>query len=376
MGLLPKMLAVNLRHLLLSAGLLSILFCGGCISPTLNAINRWERARTPDEAIERSAAWQVAADSETTFARGVDAELRGDLAAAEAAFRADVEERGSRPGDVEKTSFSHHRVFLARVLLRQGKTAEAVEQCRIFEKLVMTDYWQQMYLRQMGTASRLTDAYFFKLYAGALEQQGQPEEALEKYRRALALGADEVRPELTRLEKLIQAKDETRRQGIERRIGEKRTLAEKHAAAGRIRDALALQTEALALSLELTRGMGVDLSQAGVCIELARRLNPPPAIDDEAKKHALYAQTALKTARDDAGYDKAIAEYRQAIVLAPWWADLYINTALVLEQRRQYAEAVQILGLYQKASPEAADRAQVQAKIYELEYAAKEAATR
>ena len=83
-----------------------------------------------------------------------------------------------------------------------------------------------------------------------------------------------------------------------------------------------------------------------------------------------YAVTALEGATTAAEYDKALAEWYGALKAAPWWAPLYFDTAMVLEQGGYLASARSHLELYLLAAPNAEDRETVQQKIYSLEYKA------
>jgi tetratricopeptide (TPR) repeat protein len=106
-------------------------------------------------------------------------------------------------------------------------------------------------------------------------------------------------------------------------------------------------------------------------INLYHKLDPPPAIPEEARKLAIFAETATKLAKDEKDYDKAIAEYVKVIKLAPWWADIFVNLALLQEKTGRFSEAVESLKLYLIASPYAPDEQKIRTKIYELEYKAK-----
>ncbi|MFH1093712.1 MAG: tetratricopeptide repeat protein [Candidatus Omnitrophota bacterium] len=107
-------------------------------------------------------------------------------------------------------------------------------------------------------------------------------------------------------------------------------------------------------------------------IGIYRALKPAPVISEEARKQASYGKAALDLAKDESGYFNAVQEYQKAIRLAPWWVDLYINTALIMEKAGLYTEAVEYLNLYLLAAPEAQDAEKVRAKLYELEYKAKQ----
>ncbi len=119
-------------------------------------------------------------------------------------------------------------------------------------------------------------------------------------------------------------------------------------------------------------GDSFQLATLEKIIALYPTLDPPPAIPEEARKHAAFASFAVKEAKDHNGYQKALYEYHHAIRMAPWWADLYVNTALVFEQLGDYQAAFDLLKIYFVAAPDAPDREQMKTKLYELEFKAQQ----
>ena len=102
-------------------------------------------------------------------------------------------------------------------------------------------------------------------------------------------------------------------------------------------------------------------------IRLALKLKPAPAVPEEARRHFVKAVTLQKEAKSPEDYDLPIQEYRQALLLAPWWSDAYFDLASALELKQQYAEAIQNLKLSILASPEGPDARTAQDKVYALE---------
>ena len=109
-------------------------------------------------------------------------------------------------------------------------------------------------------------------------------------------------------------------------------------------------------------------------IKLVLRMNPPPAIPQEAMRHAAYAETALQEAKNQGDLFSSITEWRKALRAAPWWADAYYNFSLVLEKAGETAHAAQALEYYLLARPNAPDAQAVQMKIYALQYQAQKEA--
>jgi tetratricopeptide (TPR) repeat protein len=128
--------------------------------------------------------------------------------------------------------------------------------------------------------------------------------------------------------------------------------------------------KAFQLYLETSAKQGLDSDIKKRLMKLYPQIDPPPAIPEEARKRAVFGMTAVKEAKDSKGLDRAAEEYRKAIQLAPWWADLYYNLAMVQEQRSSFREAAETFKLYLAASPKDPQAQLIQNKIYELEYKA------
>jgi tetratricopeptide (TPR) repeat protein len=102
-------------------------------------------------------------------------------------------------------------------------------------------------------------------------------------------------------------------------------------------------------------------------IKLAQEIKPAPAVPEEARRHFIKATTLQNEAKNPDDYDLPIQEYRQALLLAPWWSDAYFNLSTAFELKQQYAEAIQNLKFSILASPEGPDARAAQDKIYALE---------
>ena len=111
-------------------------------------------------------------------------------------------------------------------------------------------------------------------------------------------------------------------------------------------------------------------------IKLAVKLQPPPAVPEEAHQ-ALVQSAALLQQRspDAADVQQAIADLRKAILLAPWYPEAYYNLALALEANRQYDEAAKQLNYYLELNPSPDDTRSAKDLTYKLS-AEREAAVR
>jgi tetratricopeptide (TPR) repeat protein len=101
-------------------------------------------------------------------------------------------------------------------------------------------------------------------------------------------------------------------------------------------------------------------------IEVEQKLDSPPVVSAEAKEQAVLAQKGMTDARDERGFDRAIEECREAIRLAPWWAELYLDLALALERHGDYRNAAKSLELFQLARPGDSEAEKITAKVHEL----------
>ncbi len=127
-----------------------------------------------------------------------------------------------------------------------------------------------------------------------------------------------------------------------------------------------------AFQIYLSANPTLDSTIVERVIRLYKMLDSPPAIPEEARKQAIFGQTAVQEATADKGYDEAIVAYGKASSLAPWWADMYHNLAVIHEKRCNYAQAVRslVLALLLVASSDDPEARSLQDKLYELEYKA------
>jgi len=109
-------------------------------------------------------------------------------------------------------------------------------------------------------------------------------------------------------------------------------------------------------------------------LRLAARMKNKLPIPEEARRHLVYAETALKSASTDEDIDRAIEEYRQAIAVAPWWGAAYASTASALQKRKRYDDAVDLLRYALLAGPPAAAVRALKDRIYAIQELKDEAA--
>jgi len=146
--------------------------------------------------------------------------------------------------------------------------------------------------------------------------------------------------------------------------------ADETARNGELRKAFQFYTAYLQLSEDLSSEYGVITRM----IRVVSQLNPPPVIPEEAKRHAVRAQTYLQTAKMDQDYAKALDEFEEALLLAPWWADAYFNCALAQEAAEDFEGAIRSCNLFLVAAPNDPAAGKIQNKIYALEVQAEKMA--
>lgn len=91
-------------------------------------------------------------------------------------------------------------------------------------------------------------------------------------------------------------------------------------------------------------------------------------VPEEAVRHMTKGEAAVETAQSQGDYQSAISEFKQACLLAPNWPDPYYNLASVQETAGEYEEAIKNFQKYLTLAPNAEDAADVQKRIYKLEY--------
>jgi hypothetical protein len=99
-------------------------------------------------------------------------------------------------------------------------------------------------------------------------------------------------------------------------------------------------------------------------IRLAQTMKSPPAIPEEAREHYVMAAAFVEKAKDSNGFERAIEQYKAALLAAPWWADAYKKLAIAQKAADHYDDAIASLNLYLLTQP--ADSRDAQDEIYKL----------
>lgn len=98
-------------------------------------------------------------------------------------------------------------------------------------------------------------------------------------------------------------------------------------------------------------------------------------IPDEARRYFDRGMAAVELAKSPDDLKLAIAEFKQAIILAPDWADAYFNLGKVQEAAEMYREAVESLRKYLQVAPDASDADAVKSLINRIELKAEQVLT-
>lgn len=112
-------------------------------------------------------------------------------------------------------------------------------------------------------------------------------------------------------------------------------------------------------------------------IKHVQAMKKKPAIPEAAREHFVMAATFVEQATDVSGYERAIEQYKSALLAAPWWADAYKKLAIIQKTAAHYDDAIASLNLYLLTQP--ADARDAQDEIYKLKalgQTAKEEASR
>lgn len=87
-------------------------------------------------------------------------------------------------------------------------------------------------------------------------------------------------------------------------------------------------------------------------IKQAQVMKPPLEIPEEARQHYVMAGVLAKSAEDDAGHgQRAIEEFKAALLIAPWWGNAYRKLAAAEAAEGHYKDAVASLNFYLLTQP-------------------------
>ena len=102
-------------------------------------------------------------------------------------------------------------------------------------------------------------------------------------------------------------------------------------------------------------------------IRHVQTMKPAPAIPEEARRHYVMAKTLSDEAKKVEDFNDSIAEFRGALLVAPWWAEANRDFGLTLEAAQRYDEAITYIKLYTATNPGIERTRAAQDEIYKIE---------
>ena len=100
-------------------------------------------------------------------------------------------------------------------------------------------------------------------------------------------------------------------------------------------------------------------------VRFVATMAPKPEVPEEANRHFVKAATFMKEAKDKSDFELAISEYREALRIAPWWAEAYYNEGVAFQAAQQFDQAIAAFKLYLLSNPD--DVAEAKNRIYSIE---------
>jgi hypothetical protein len=102
-------------------------------------------------------------------------------------------------------------------------------------------------------------------------------------------------------------------------------------------------------------------------IALVQTLHLAPAIPEEARRHYIVGKTLSDGAKKPEDFNDAVAEYRSALLAAPWWPEANRDFALTLEAAERFDEAIVYVKLYIATNPGDERARAAQDELYKIE---------
>jgi tetratricopeptide (TPR) repeat protein len=93
------------------------------------------------------------------------------------------------------------------------------------------------------------------------------------------------------------------------------------------------------------------------------KMPTPPEMPDDAHRHVVRGELLLNQGM----LERGLAEFNEALRMAPYIPRMYYNTALIYGELKQYGQAIRHMHLYLTAAPEAPDARAAQDQITKWE---------
>jgi tetratricopeptide (TPR) repeat protein len=102
-------------------------------------------------------------------------------------------------------------------------------------------------------------------------------------------------------------------------------------------------------------------------IRHVQAMKPAPTVPEGARRHYVMAKTLSDEAKKVEDFNDSIAEFRGALLVAPWWAEANRDFGLTLEAAQRYDEAIAYIKLYMATNPGSDRTRAAQDEIYKIE---------
>jgi len=102
-------------------------------------------------------------------------------------------------------------------------------------------------------------------------------------------------------------------------------------------------------------------------IKHVQTMRPSPAIPEEARRHYVMAKTFYKDAKKIEDYNASIDEFKNALLIAPWWPDANRELGIAAKGAQRYDDAIAALKLYIATNPGRGKARATQDEIYKIE---------
>lgn len=165
---------------------------------------------------------------------------------------------------------------------------------------------------------------------------------------------------------LAEREEKARREAALKALREEEERGRVEEASARVRSAFSAYMKTLGQTPPENSADRLRLQES--VIRVALKLDPPPAVPEEARRHGVRGMAALEAAGTGGDYRRAMDELRQALLHAPWLGDAWYNLALVAEKSEEYSEAITAFRMYLLATPAAPDREAITNRIYSVEF--------
>lgn len=108
-------------------------------------------------------------------------------------------------------------------------------------------------------------------------------------------------------------------------------------------------------------------------IRHVQTMSPAPGIPEEARRYYVRGSAIFEDAKQPSDSADAAEEFRQALLIAPWWGEAYMKMGLALKSARLYDEAIASLKLFMATNPPKEVLRKAQDEIYMIEAKAQKA---